>query len=147
MNALVFKQKIKEEAEKIGYKKFKNSFFKEGEDSMIFMIPRKSGYSNKYYLRIKTQLKPLGPDFVKDKYIKHDVSDILLSLDCEDPETFDLDNNMEDSVRLEKLEFFFLNNVSGWTRILFEKNRIIEKYHEKELFLTPFIKNKIGLTK
>jgi len=145
MDTTTFKQKIKIEAENIGFKKFKNSFTVETKDSLIFLIPRKSGYSNKYYLRVKVELKPYNEEFNQDKYIRHDAGDVMLSLDSEHPKIFDLTNDISDLERSNSLEIFFRENVKSWINILSEKERIINYYRSGKLFLLPYTKNKIGI--
>ena len=50
--------------------KFKTAYFTESEDSLVFLILRKSGYSKKYYLRVKVELKPTEENFKEEKIAK-----------------------------------------------------------------------------
>lgn len=145
MDSKIFKNKIEKNLKNLSFEKFKTSFFKESNDSIIFIILRKSGYSNKYYFRVKVNLKPLNSDFDKTEFIKHDIAEIMLSLDSENLEIFDLDNNMSDDKRNHEIENFFQINLKSWFRILFHKDKIIEQFENNNLFLLPYTKAKLGL--
>lgn len=107
MEVNFFKNLVYENCLKLNLEKFKTSYFRESKDSITFLILRKSGYSTKYYLRLKTVLKPLENSFEKSEFIKHDISDIMLSIDSEKPEIFDLENNIPDDIRIENINTFF----------------------------------------
>jgi len=145
METKKFKEIFEENCRKLNLEKFKTSFFIESEDSIIFLILRKSGFSKKYYLRVKVALKPIESNFEKAEFIKHDISEIFLSLETESPEIFDLENQLLDSERLIKMQSFFLKNVENWIKILSSKSLIIENFNKEKLSLLPYTKNKIGV--
>ncbi|WP_228237629.1 hypothetical protein [Allomuricauda sp. M10] len=141
MEVKCFKNLVNENCIKLNLEKFKTSYFKDSKDSITFLILRKSGYSTKYYLRVKTVLKPLENSFDKSEFIKHDISDILLSLDSENPEIFDLENNISDNIRTEKINAFFQNNVNRWLKILENKETVKSEFTKNGFFYYP-IRNK-----
>ncbi|MEP6262828.1 MAG: hypothetical protein ABJ092_14725 [Gillisia sp.] len=145
MESKDFKELIERNFQKLNLEKYKTSYYSESEDSIVFLILRSSGYSNKYYLRLKTELKPLEKEFDKKEFIKHDISDILLSLDSESPEIFDLENQLPDYERREKVEEFFSNNVAKWISSMLSKTSILDKHNQENLFLFPYTKLKLGL--
>lgn len=145
MEVKFFKNLIVENCKNLKLEKFKTSFYYESNDSIIFIILRKSGYSTKYYLRIKTEIKPFENNFDKAEFIKHDICDILLSLDSENPEIFDLENNVSDNERTEKINLFFKNNVTKWIKILEDKEKIKSEFTKNNFFLLPYTKQKLGL--
>ena len=145
MDTKLFRKSFQENCKSLNLEKFKTAFFKESDDSIVFLILRKSGYSTKYYLRVKIALKPLENNFSKEEYIKHDISDILLSLDSDLPEIFDLENNLSDELRLEKMKHFFENNISDWLEVLVDKQKIINVFVKKDYFLLPYTKEKLGI--
>lgn len=140
-----FKKLFEHNCENLNLEKFKTAFFTESNDSVVFLILRKSSYSKKYYFRVKTHIKPLENSFDKNEFIKHDISNILLSLDSEYLEIFDLENQLTDLERRQKMKEFFINNVANWIKILLSKNAIIEKFTEDNLFLLPYTKSKLGM--
>ena len=140
-----FKNLFEYNCKNLNLEKFKTTFFSESNDSLVFLILIKSKYSNKYYLRIKTQIKPLENGFKKEEFIKHDISNILISIDSECFEIFDLENQMTDVERIQKMEVFFTNNVTNWIKIFSNKISIIEKFTEDNLFLLPYTKSKLGM--
>lgn len=145
MEVNFFKNLVYENCLKLNLEKFKTSYFRESKDSITFLILRKSGYSTKYYLRLKTVLKPLENSFEKSEFIKHDISDIMLSIDSEKPEIFDLENNIPDDIRIENINTFFLKNVSEWLRILENKETIKSEFTRKAFFLLPYTKQKLKM--
>lgn len=146
MENKVFKQLIEANSKKLKFAKFKTSFFRESEDAQVFLIPRKSGYSNYYYLRLKVVLKPIEQDFDKNEFIKHDVADILLSLDSDNRELFDLENELSDPERTRKMEDFFSNAVDLWVNRMLSKKDIIDLHHNGNFFVLPYTMEKLGLT-
>ena len=145
MDTKIFKKAFAENCKALNLEKFKTSFFIESNDSIVFLILRKSGYSTTYYLRVKTDLKPLEEDFDREKYIKHDICDIFLSIDTELLELFDLENELSNELRLEKMQVFFKNNVANWIEILLSKQKIIEVFTKENYFLLPYTKSKLGI--
>ena len=140
-----FKDLIEMNCQKLHLEKYKTAYFSESEDSIVFLILRRSGYSSKYYLRLKTTLKPLEKEFDQKEFIKHDISDIILSIDSESPDLFDLENHITDSERREKMEKFFANNVANWIMSMLSKESILEKHRNENLFLLPYTKSKLWL--
>ena len=145
MESKEFKKLIDDYSEQLNLEKYNTAYFKESEDSIVFLILRKSGYSTKYYLRLKTQIKPFGVEFDKKEFIKHDVSDVILSLDSEAPELFDLERHFLDNERSKKLKQFFDKNVKNWIDIMLSKKSIINKFNQENMFLLPYTKSKLGL--
>ena len=145
METKKFKALIERNSGKINLEKCYTAFCSESKDSIVFLILRKSGYSNKYYLRLKAAIKPLENGFEKKEYIKHDVGEIILSIDSESPELFDLGYEMADSERAVKLDEFFANRVQQWIKVLLSKDSIIDKFTQDDLFLLPYTKQKLGL--
>ncbi len=141
-----FKKLIEENAKKIGFQKLKTSFFKESDDTLVFLIPRKSGYSNSYYLRLKVEIKPIEYNFDFSEYIRHDVGDIIMSIDTDMRELFDLENDLADSERIEKMEEFFKGKVDSLVKIMLSKEKIIESRQNDNLFILPNTKTKLGLS-
>jgi len=109
MDSKNFRKIIDTYLQEIGFLRKWNAWIKETEETTIALILRKSGYSNSYYLRIKINLtdsENIKP--VIDKgWIKHDVADILLSFDSNHQDLFDLDNDIIDDKRKNKLEKIF----------------------------------------
>lgn len=145
MESKDFKELIEENSQKLQLEKYKTAYYTENVDSIVFLILIRSRYSTKYYLRLKTEIKPLVKCFDKKEFIKHDISDILVSLDSESPEIFDLENHLTDSERSEKMKEFFVNIVEKWIKALLSKKSILDKYNEGNLFLLPNTKSKLGL--
>lgn len=130
---------------KLNFEKLKTAFFRESDDTLVFLIPRKSGYSNSYYLRLKVSLKPAEKNFDKIEFIKHDVGDIMMSIDVDNKELFDLENDLTDVERTAKLEVFFKTNVDLWVNNMLSKRKIVELHQKENFFLLPYAKSKLGL--
>ena len=145
MESKDFRELIERNSKKLQLEKYKTTYYTESADSIVFLILVKSNYSKNYYLRLKTEIKPLEKDFKKEDFIKHDISDILVSLDSESPEIFDLENHLTDFERGEKMNEFFTNNVEQWIKAMLSKESIIEKSNKKDLVLLPYTKSKLGL--
>ena len=118
MELKIFRELIDRNFQKLQLEKYKTSYYRESADSIVFLILVKLNYSKKYYLRLKAEIKPLEKDFDKEDFIKHDISDVLMSLDSESPEIFDLENNLTDSERREKMNQFFADNVEQWIKAI-----------------------------
>ena len=140
-----FKELIKRNLQNLQLTKYKSAYYAESEESIVFLILRRSGYSNKYYLRLKTEIKPLENSFDKEDFIKHDVSDILLSLDSKSPEIFDLENDLTDSERGKKMQDFFDHTVKKYIKTMLSKKSIHDKQKQENLVLLPSTKTKLGL--
>lgn len=140
-----FRKLFEDNCKRINLEKFKTSFYIESNDSIVFLILRKSSYSSKYYLRIKTNLKPIENNFDKNEFIKHDISDIILSIDSLSPEIFNLENQLNDFDRNKKMFDFYSNEVDMWIQIFLNKNSIIEYHKKGNLFLLPHTKTKLNL--
>ena len=138
MESKDFRELIERNSKKLQLEKFKTTYYIESADSIVFLILVKSNYSKKYYLRLKTEIKPLEKDFDKEDFIKHDIADILVSLDSESPEIFDLENNLTDFERSEKMNQFFADYVEQWIKAMLSKESIIDKYNKEDLFLLPY---------
>ena len=145
MESKDFRELIERNSQKLQLEKYKTTYYTESADSIVFLILVKSNYSEKYYLRLKTEIKPFEKDFDKEDFIKHDISDILLSLDSESPEIFDLENDLTDFERSEKMNQFFADNVEQWIKPMLSKESIIAKCNKEDLFLLPYTKSKLGL--
>ena len=145
MENRLFKHLIEENVKKLGFEKLKTSFFKESEDALVFLIPRKSGYSNTYYLRMKVELKPIKADFDRYEFIKHDVANITMSVDGDNRELFDLENGITDLERTRLLEEFFKTKVAFWVNKMLNKESIIELYQKENFFLLPNTRSKLGI--
>ena len=65
MENKIFKQLIETNAKKLNFEKLKTAFLKESDSAFVILIPRKSGHSNTYYLRLKVALKPAEQNFDK----------------------------------------------------------------------------------
>ncbi|APS40158.1 MULTISPECIES: hypothetical protein [unclassified Salegentibacter] len=144
MQSKEFKKLVESNSQKLNLEKYKTAFYAESEDSIVFLILRRSGYSSKYYLRLKTEIKPFKNDLDKEEFVKHDIADILLSLDSESPEIFDLENSLTDSERSEKMENFFTTTVKEWINNMLSKKSISDKHNYENLFLLPYTKSKLG---
>ncbi|PKD20001.1 hypothetical protein APR41_15110 [Salegentibacter salinarum] len=145
MESKDFRELIERNSKKLQLEKYKTTYYTESADSIVFLVLIKSNYSKNYYLRLKTEIKPLEKDFNKEDFIKHDISDILVSLDSESPEIFDLENHLTDFERGEKMNKFFANNVEQWIKAMLSKESIIEKSNKEDLVLLPYTKSKLGL--
>ena len=144
MESKEFRELIERNSKKLQLEKYKTTYYTESADSIVFLILVKSNYSKNYYLRLKTEIKPLEKDFDKKDFIKHDISDILVSLDSESPEIFDLENHLTDFERGEKMNKFFANNVEHWIKAMLSKESIIEKTKKENMVLLPYTKSKLG---
>ena len=145
MENKIFKQLIETNARKLNFEKLKTAFVRESDDALVFLIPRKSGYSNLYYLRLKVALKPAEKNFDKFEFIKHDVGDIMMSIDLDNKELFDLENDLTDVERTERVEIFFKSNVDLWVNNMLSKKRIVELHQKENFFLLPYAQSKLGL--
>src|SRR5690606_13432973 len=123
----------------------KTGFVLEGDDSAVFLILRRSAWSRYYYLRLKVELKPFEADFDKLAYTKHDLGDVMMSLDSEHSELFDLENELSDPERTKRLDSFFDTIVKQWISDMLVKRRIIELHQSGRLSLLPFVKSKLGI--
>ena len=132
-----FRNEFDINCKKLNFKKFKSSYFLESSDTIIFILLIKSGYSKNYYFRIKTQIKPFEKNLNPTEFIQHDASDIMMSIESESPEIFDFENGLSGELRLEKLKYFFENNVANWVSILLNRQKIIEVFKNKKIFLLP----------
>ena len=123
------------------------AWFKESEECVMALILRKSNYSRFYYLRIKVNLKQAnGRTFKKEKdWIKHDVADILHGPSNDFQDLFDLENNLKDTLRLEKMEKLFLDQINPLTNKILTREGIIELHKTENLFLLPAVKEELGL--
>lgn len=145
MENKIFKKLIETNAKKLHFEKLKTAFLRESDDALVFLIPRKSGYSNLYYLRLKVVLKPAEKNFDKIEFIKHDVGDITMSIDVDNKELFDLENDLTDVERTEKMEVFFKTSVDLWVNNMLSKRKIVELYEKESFFLLRYTKSKLGL--
>jgi hypothetical protein len=129
---------------------FQNNFgawFKESDETVIALILRKSNFSRLYYLRIKVNLKhAYGQRFNKDKeWVKHDVADLMLGIGKEYDDLFDLEKEIKEEERVERLGELFSNVINQMTDKALTRNGIIELYKRNDLFLLPAVKKELGL--
>ncbi len=144
MENKIFKSIVDENIKKIGFEKKLGAWLKETQETIIALILRKSGYSNYYYLRIKVNIKPFNEEIDKE-WIKHDIADILFSFDSDHKILFNLENNLNDQDRQQKLISTIQNVLKEICLNLSSKDRIIELAKKKEVFLLPYTKEKLGI--
>lgn len=147
MDTKEFKKAFNDFALKNGFATEFGAWFKESEECVLALILRKSSYSKLYYLRIKVSFKQAyGRTFKKEKdWVKHDVADIMQGPSNDFQDLFDLENNLTDRQRLEKMAKLFLNHINPLTNKILTREGIIALHNTEDLFLLPAVKEELGL--
>lgn len=147
MDTKEFKETFNSIALNNGFESDFGAWFKESEEVILALILRKSNYSKLYYLRIKLNLKnAFGQTFQREKeWVKHDVAHIMCGPSNEFMEIFDLENQLKDLERKQKMENLFLTNIKPMTSKILTRRGIIELHKGEDLFLLPAVKNELGI--
>jgi hypothetical protein len=147
MDTKDFKEIFNDIALKNGFQNNFGSWFKESDETVIALILRKSNFSRLYYLRIKVNLKyAYGQTFKTDKeWVKHDVADVMLGIGKEYDDLFDLEKEIKERERVERLGELFSNVINQMTDKALTRNGIIELHKRNDLFLLPAVKKELGL--
>lgn len=138
-----FRRIINQGIKTLNLKKVGAGWITELNETIIGVILRKSGYGNQYYLILKVNI---GTNEKIDKeWLKHDVADVLLSIDSENKECFDLENAMFDIERESKLKELMVVNLRMKIEKLSTKKGIVEMFENEGLFLLPNTKEKLSI--
>lgn len=147
MDTKEFKNNFNRIALQSGFKSEFGAWFKESDECVLTLILRKSSYSKLYYLRIKLNLKDaFGQIFQREKeWVKHDVANVMIGPSKEFTEIFDLENDLTDHSRIEKMEELFLTEIIPLTNKILTRKGIIELNTSGQLFLLPAVKDELNL--
>ena len=130
-----------------GFESDFGAWFKESDEVILALILRKSSYSKLYYLRINLNLKSaFGKTFQREKeWIKHDVAHIMQGPSAEFTGIFDLENQLTDLERTQKMEKLFSTYINQLTNKILTRTGIIELNKTEDFFLLPAVKTELGI--
>ena len=80
------------------------------------------------------------------EWTKHDISHVLISERPEDRVLLNLEIDMDDSVRIQKLETLFRDYTVTITEKALTRKGLTELYAKDKIFLLPAIKQELGLS-
>src|SRR5688572_577665 len=109
MNSKEFKIVFDQEAKKIGFQKAFGGWFREFSDTIAVLELQKSKYGDYYQLLGKVYMRgAFGRDYTISKDL---ISRMMWHVGFDEPkeyrDVFDFDKEMEDSLRIEKLQNLF----------------------------------------
>ncbi|MCB0380681.1 MAG: hypothetical protein KDD24_05440, partial [Flavobacteriales bacterium] len=79
------------------------------------------------------------------EWIKHDVAHIMQGPSAEFTDIFDLENQMTDLERTQKMEKLFSTYINPLTNKILTRTGIIELNITEDFFLLPAVKTELGI--
>lgn len=122
--------------------------YKSSLECLTILELQKSNYGNYYYLNSRTYIQNiLGQEFIPNKEImrKTSIADVMYLI--KDDSILDLDVQMEDNDRIEKMRILFETIIIPFTNSCLSKEGIVKLYHnENNIVIPPAVKKELGLT-
>lgn len=117
------------------------SWYKKSEECIIVLDLQKSNYSNLYYLNIRIYIQGVfNMTYTINKYlIKNDIGTLDTRIPKEQSYLLDLENNLKDIDREEKIKELFQKFVNPFVEQALSRNGIKELVRKKLLYNLPNI--------
>ena len=121
--------------------------YKSSSECLTVLELQKSNYGNYYYLNSRTYIQGmLGQEYILNKeVIKSSIADVMYLI--KDDYIFDLDIQMEDNDRIERMRNLFENSIIPFTNSCLSKKDIINLYSKKKGIVIPLVvKKELGIS-
>ena len=120
--------------------------YKSSLECLTVIALQKSNYGNYYYLNSRTYIQDLfDRKYVVNKEImKTSIASVMYLI--KDDSIFDLDKQMEDNDRIEKMKYLFETVIVPFTNSCLSKKNIVKLYNEiKGIKIFPAVKKELGI--
>lgn len=146
MNNKEFKMHFDYVAKENGFEKAFGAWWKQTSESLVVLYLQKSNFGNYYDLLIKVFFHGFfGNQYTKNKELISKTPSVLLGAPSEYNKLFDLDDPIEDQIRIVLLKKLFATSLVPKIIKAMTKDGVINMYHNKEIVLLPRIKELLGL--
>ena len=146
MENKTFKLEIGSLLKKTGLEKGNGFWFKKEIDLIIVVHLQKSDYSNYFYFIVKVYIQCLFGDSYKiDKSLVNNLGTIRIDPFIQNRELFDLDNNMNDEERMEKISKLIAEKIVPLIDRLSSIEGIKKMITDEGLYATEAVKTKLGI--
>lgn len=139
-----FKKLLNEIAVKSGFEPAFGGWLKESKDCIIIFALQKSNFGNFYYLNIKVYVNGVfGISYVKNKNLLKDVGNIFSRQPAEYDTVFNLEDQLSDSERKNKLQEFFVNFLIPFCDKALTRKGIQELGDSGQIYVLPAVKEEL----
>lgn len=140
-----FKKSFCTMAKQYGFKTAFGCCYKESSECLFVMELQKSNYSNLFYLNLKTYVQGVfGKEYLVHKdYLKKYMGNIFNRLTLQYSSIFDLESEMSDENRLEKLDICFYEFIIPYSEKNLSVSGIRELSKSNELKLISTVKDEL----
>jgi len=148
MDAREFKLMFDSVSKNFGFAKNFGGWFKESSECIVVLDLQKSNYSNSYYLNIKVYIQGFfGVTYVMNKFlVKNDVGIVSTRSPKEYRDIFDLENQLENINREEKLHKLFIEFLMPFTNKALVRSGIKKLAEDDEILLQPAVQKELYST-
>lgn len=132
-------------AKQYGFKSAFGCCYKKSSECLFAMELQKSSYSNLYYLNLNTYIQGVfSKEYVVHKdYLKKDMGNIFNRQPPQYSSIFDLETEMSDEERLEKLDICFNEFIIPYSERNLSVSGVRELARFNELMLLSTVKNEL----
>lgn len=130
-----------------GFEKAHGGWFKINEECIIVLDLQKSNYGDYYQLNIKFFVQGVfGQTYTKSKeLVKKDIGTFMLGEPEQFKAVFDFDKEMQEEVRVKRLEDLFSSYLVPVVNQASTKEGVKELVRQEEVFLPPAVKEELGI--
>ncbi|MDE3046707.1 MAG: DUF4304 domain-containing protein [Verrucomicrobiota bacterium] len=144
MDNKIFKKIFDVIAKKNGFESAFGGWFKQSEECIFTIQLTRSNFGNYYMVEVKTYIQgAFGNRYFKDKSLLRDIGDIFRGEPKEFEAALNLEQQMEDEERTQKLESLFQNFIVPFSEKALTKHGIYELAEKEEIYLLPAVKEEL----
>jgi hypothetical protein len=139
-----FRKLFKNLAKKNGFESDFSGWFKQSEECIFTMQLIRSYFGKYYMIDLKIYVQgTFGNNYVKDKSLLRDVGDFSTRTPKQFDAALDLEQQMENEERIQKLESLFQDFVVPFSEKALTIHGINELIEKRELYLLPAVKEEL----
>ncbi|GHT80140.1 hypothetical protein AGMMS50262_24210 [Bacteroidia bacterium] len=145
MNSKEFKNYFNDVAKLHGFEKAFGAWFKISPECILVLELQKSNYGDYYEMNVKIFIQgAFGYQYVKNKFLaKRDMGDIFTRQPKEFGDVLDFDIDMDDDLRIIKLENLFNEFIVPFAEKALSISGIRELQKEGIIFIMPAVEDEI----
>ena len=139
-----FRKLFKDLAKKNGFESAFSGWFKQSEECIFTMELIRSNFGRYYMVDLKIYVQgTFGNHYVKDKSLLRNVGDFFSRTPKQFEAALDLEQQMEDVERTQKLESLFQDFVVPFSEKALTMHGIEKLVKNEELYLLPAVKEEL----
>jgi hypothetical protein len=147
MDPKTFKAIFNEVVKAHGFDKAHGGWFKDSGECMAVLDLQRSNYGVYFELNIKIYIQGMfGASYFRDKQlVKKDIGHVFTRQPNRYKDLFDLENEMEEALRQERLGVFFDEFLVPFTDLALTKQGLVQLADEKRILLMPAVEKGLAV--